>query len=167
MSMLIINTMLILAIMFVFLKHPLSLGVTLLIQTISVAILTGMMSVNYWFSYMLFLIMIGGMLILFMYMTSVASNEKFKFSIKLFIIVTPVFLITSFFIISDAFFFDIILKNDLMDQKNNQNFNLSLNKFINFPLNSIFYLIISYLLVTLIMVVKITDIRSGPLRQMN
>nr|YP_010596327.1 NADH dehydrogenase subunit 6 [Sthenias yunnanus]WAJ61229.1 NADH dehydrogenase subunit 6 [Sthenias yunnanus] len=165
MTMFIINTMILLAITFIFLNHPLSFGLILLIQTIMISILTGMMSMNYWFSYILFLIMIGGLLILFIYMTSVASNEKFKFSIKLFLILTPIFLVTSFYVIADAFFFNIILSNDLMNQAKTSNFKLSLNKFITYPLSSIFYLLIVYLLVTLIMVVKITDIKSGPLRQ--
>nr|QVM79280.1 NADH dehydrogenase subunit 6 [Niphona lateraliplagiata] len=165
MMMLMINSMLFLAFISLFLNHPLSYGLVLLIQTIFVALMTGMMASNYWFSYIIFLVMVGGMLILFIYMTSVASNEKFKFSIKLTLIFLPMFLLTSFFIFSDAFFYDLILKNDLMDQSNNSNFKLSLNKFINYPLNSIFYLMIIYLLITLIMVVKITDIKSGPLRQ--
>jgi hypothetical protein len=50
---------------------------------------------------------------------------------------------------------------------NNSNFHLSLNKYLNYPINKIIYIIIIYLLITLIAVVKITSINYGPLRQTN
>nr|AXS65768.1 NADH dehydrogenase subunit 6 [Staphylinoidea sp. 7 KM-2017] len=148
-----------------FLIHPLSFGMILLIQTIMTALITGLMTPNFWFSYILFLIMIGGMLVLFIYMTSIASNEKFNFSIKLTLLFSMM-IPTS------------IMINYLMDKfiMNKTNFNSSLfensskmliNKFINFPSNMILYLMIIYLFITLIAVVKITNLNSGPLRKMN
>nr|ATN23488.1 NADH dehydrogenase subunit 6 [Bruchus sp. EMHAU-15071302] len=157
-----------LSIMFMFMNHPLSLGMILLLQTTFVSLVTGTMNYNFWFSYILFLIMIGGMLILFIYMTSIASNEKFKFSSKLmmFFIINMMLLI--FFMIIDQYFFnfnmstyDFIQFNDL---KMN---NFSLSKYFNYPNNMILYMMIIYLLLTLIMVVKITNIQYGPLRQKN
>jgi len=47
----------------------------------------------------------------------------------------------------------------------NSNYTLSLNKFLNAPINLIIFIIIIYLLITLIAVVKITNIKNGPLRQ--
>lgn len=44
---------------------------------------------------------------------------------------------------------------------------LSLNKLYNFPTNFITILLINYLLITLIVVVKITKIFKGPLRIIN
>nr|QWB85629.1 NADH dehydrogenase subunit 6 [Saphanus piceus] len=154
------------SVMFLFMNHPLSFGLILLIQTILISLMTGIMNYNFWFSYILFLIMIGGMLILFTYMTSIASNKKFKFSQKLFYLFS--FMMTMFLILflTDFFFMNNnYTLNELMNQNLNFNNMFSMNKIINYPLNSMFYLIIIYLLITLIMVVKITKTNQGPLRQ--
>nr|YP_010439970.1 NADH dehydrogenase subunit 6 [Mastax latefasciata]UTD45016.1 NADH dehydrogenase subunit 6 [Mastax latefasciata] len=160
------------SLIFLFMNHPLSMGFILMIQTIIISMLTGMMSYSYWFSYILFMIMIGGMLILFMYMTSIASNEMFNFSIKLtylMLIMFIFFMLNLFFI--DNFNFSILLKNSNLIEYNNiikfmNNENLpSLNKLYNSPINYITIMMINYLLLALIAIVKIINIKSGPLRQ--
>nr|YP_009271882.1 NADH dehydrogenase subunit 6 [Xylotrechus grayii]AIW58316.1 NADH dehydrogenase subunit 6 [Xylotrechus grayii] len=156
--------MLFFTIMFLFLNHPLSFGMILLIQTLLITIESGMMNLNFWYSYILFLVMVGGMLILFMYMTSVASNEKFKFSIKMMPFLTTMMM--------------LLLINTMLDpmisEKKKINYELinnyymnkmSLSKYMNFPNSMLMILIICYLLLSLIMVVKITKIQYGPLRQ--
>nr|AXS66296.1 NADH dehydrogenase subunit 6 [Staphylinoidea sp. 2 KM-2017] len=157
----------IISVMFTFMKHPLSMGILLLLQTIIISLISGLLMINFWFSYILFLIMIGGMLILFIYMTSVASNEKFKYSNNLFLMF--LMLISILFIL----FFNqdniiINMMNMNLESLNNTNLiNLNLNKYINFPFNLILLLLIIYLFITLIAVVKISDISLGPLRQKN
>nr|YP_010010515.1 NADH dehydrogenase subunit 6 [Callosobruchus maculatus]YP_010876301.1 NADH dehydrogenase subunit 6 [Bruchus pisorum]QOH99483.1 NADH dehydrogenase subunit 6 [Callosobruchus maculatus]WHE17352.1 NADH dehydrogenase subunit 6 [Bruchus pisorum] len=155
--------------MFMFLNHPLSMGMILLIQTILTALMTGLMNYNFWFSYILFLIMIGGMLILFIYMTSIASNEKFKFSMKMLNMMIINFSILMLLILfMDQYFFSTNLQTmDFFMKDTYINYYLSLNKYFNYPNNLILYLMINYLLITLIMVVKITNINYGPMRQMN
>nr|QIV24663.1 NADH dehydrogenase subunit 6 [Hermerius prionoides] len=161
-----ITTMLTLSMIFMFLNHPLSFGLILLLQSVSISIMTGMMNYNFWFSYILFLIMVGGMLILFIYMTSVASNEKFKFSPKLSVFTAIVMISTAPLLLTDSlltnmtsFSYEMIEQSTLYENK------LSLSKFMNMPMNFNLILIIMYLLITLIMVVKVTNIQHGPLRQ--
>nr|ALO76860.1 NADH deshydrogenase subunit 6 [Timarcha goettingensis] len=159
--------MTLLSMIFLFLNHPLSFGLILLFQTIMISLMTGLMMYNFWFSYILFLVMIGGMLVLFIYMTSVASNEKFKFSFKIFS------LIISFFIISSIMLFsmDTLISNynlnltELINYNNLINYKLNLNKYLNFPNNWIMMMLIIYLLIILIVIVKIIDTKQGPLRQ--
>nr|AYW52166.1 NADH dehydrogenase subunit 6 [Lamiinae sp. 4 ACP-2013] len=165
MMLMMINLSIALTSIFIFLTHPLSLGLILLIQTIIIALITGSMSLNYWFSYIIFLIMIGGMLILFIYMTSIASNEKFKFSSKLFLLFSTLFFLLSMLLIIDFYFFNQLTIIDLNYQPYMFNYKFSLNKFINWPNKLMFLMMIIYLLITLIMVVKITNINYGPLRQ--
>nr|AML26706.1 NADH dehydrogenase subunit 6 [Hydrophilidae sp. BMNH 1274734] len=142
--------------------HPMSMGFTLLIQIINVSLMTGLLSNNFWFSYILFIVMIGGMLVLFIYMTSIASNEKFKFSKLMminFILMLSLLLLTT--IMSD---------NIIIDQMNMFYFPsipMNLNKYINYPYNIITIMMILYLLITLIAIVKISKIKYGPLRQIN
>nr|QIV24715.1 NADH dehydrogenase subunit 6 [Eboraphyllus middletoni] len=158
--------MMLTSICFMFLQHPLSFGSILAIQTLLISLITGTLNYNYWFSYMLFLIMIGGMLVLFMYMTSIASNEKFKLTSKMYLMITILmlmilgtFLLDNFFFNMDLFTHDLINQSMIMENKK------SMSKFFNSPSSFNLLMIISYLLITLIMVVKITNIKYGPLRQ--
>nr|YP_010286576.1 NADH dehydrogenase subunit 6 [Chlorophanus auripes]UKT60166.1 NADH dehydrogenase subunit 6 [Chlorophanus auripes] len=157
-----------LSVIFVCLNHPLSLGLILLTQTIIISIISGMMNFDYWFSYILFLIMIGGMLVLFLYMTSVASNEKFKFSNKMMFSFMIFFMFSFMFIFLDNFYCMIDSETqDYVNQSNQLMKNLTMNKFMNFPSMLIMILMMIYLLLTLIAIVKITQSKMGPLRQMN
>nr|AXS65688.1 NADH dehydrogenase subunit 6 [Staphylinoidea sp. 11 KM-2017] len=152
--------MLLMSIMFINLSHPLSMGLILLIQTINISLMISLINIQSWFSYIFFLIMVGGMLILFIYMTSIASNEKFKFSMKIFLIfigsnLTMVWLMGYYYheTYSDTLFYTPIPQ--------------SFNQFFNYPNNLILTILFIYLFITLIAVVKITNINNGPLRQLN
>ena len=155
---------------FTFINHPLAIGLILLIQTFFICLLSGLITKTFWFSYILFLIFLGGILVLFIYVTSLASNEIFNFSIKLFIITIIIFFIIYFF----CFFIDKNLLISYFTNHDNENLtliknllienSLILNKLYNFPINLITILLIVYLFLTLIAVVKITNIFEGPLR---
>nr|APX40704.1 NADH dehydrogenase subunit 6 [Pachybrachis suffrianii] len=153
------------AILFSMMKHPLSMGLILLVQTIFTSMLTGFMAYSFWFSYIMFLIMVGGMLILFMYMTSIASNEKFKFSWKvMFILLTLMMLmVSSLFIDSNILGVNSKPITSLETMEFYQPF--FLNSYINYPHSIIYFMMVIYLLITLIAVVKITTKVKGSLRQ--
>nr|ARH54883.1 NADH dehydrogenase subunit 6 [Brachypterolus vestitus] len=164
--MLILISMQFFSVMFLFMNHPLSFGLILLIQTLNVSLLSGNMSNNFWFSYILFLTMIGGMLILFIYMTSIASNEKFKIYSKLTIYLALFMILFMAFLIKDMYLFNFKSFNMIMSSFEHHNSNnISMSKYMNYPNSSTFYLMIMYLLITLIAVVKITKIEYGPLRK--
>nr|YP_010728447.1 NADH dehydrogenase subunit 6 [Sergentia baueri]WEF49675.1 NADH dehydrogenase subunit 6 [Sergentia baueri] len=161
------------SLIFSLMNHPLTMGLMLMIQTMMIVIFSGLITKSFWFSYSLFLIFLGGMLILFMYMTSIASNEEFKFQFNLkmiSLILMYLFFIMLFFLLFNQtlLFFNkmnniettniwdmkiLILENNFM-----------LNKMYNFPINMITIMLINYLFLTLIAVVKITNIFEGPLR---
>uniref|UniRef100_A0AAU7YTQ0 NADH-ubiquinone oxidoreductase chain 6 n=2 Tax=Cheilosia TaxID=173981 RepID=A0AAU7YTQ0_9MUSC len=155
---------------FMQMNHPLSMGMMLLIQTIMICCISGLMTKSFWFSYILFLIFIGGMLVLFIYVTSLASNEMFSFSMKMSMIMV-INLIIMIFII---FFMDkmILMFNSMNNEMSSIiNINsyitensLNLNKLYNYPTNMITIMLINYLLITLIATVKITKLFYGPLR---
>nr|YP_010507432.1 NADH dehydrogenase subunit 6 [Distenia punctulatoides]UXG19101.1 NADH dehydrogenase subunit 6 [Distenia punctulatoides] len=155
------------SLLFMFLNHPLSFGLVIIIQTISIALITGLMNFNFWYSYMIFLIMVGGMLVLFMYMTSIASNEKFKLSYSITTMIS--ILIPSSLLISMAWKNMNLEINTKMEEISelttflmNKN---SMMKYFNLPQSMIYTMMIIYLFIALIMVVKITNIKYGPLRQ--
>lgn len=142
----------------------------LLRQTLLICLLTGIFSKTFWFSYVLFLVFLGGILVLFIYVTSLASNEIFTFSIK--IITLSLSLLT--FIVIFTFFLDsshlssLIINTEIQSLVTLETFinedSLNLNKLYNYPTNIITLLLINYLFLTLIAAVKITNIFQGPLR---
>nr|QAX91394.1 NADH dehydrogenase subunit 6 [Parastacus brasiliensis] len=161
-----------LSLMFTFLTHPLSMGLTLLTQTIAICVLSGLHNFSFWFSYILFLIFLGGMLILFIYMASLASNEAFEVSLPL-----PVTLCFFSTILSLILFFI-----DPMVSPSSKSYTFSSLSFLVdkispmlttssmiFSAPPIFFTIfvILYLLLTLIVVVKIINNTSNPLRFSN
>nr|UEP13608.1 NADH dehydrogenase subunit 6 [Betasyrphus serarius] len=164
---------LMLAFMFMQMNHPLSMGMMLLMQTVMICLISGLMTKSFWFSYILFLIFIGGMLVLFIYVTSLASNEMFTFSTKIFLLM----IINLFILIGLIIFMDkmILMFNSLNNEMssisllNNYTMEntLNLNKLYNYPTNMINILLINYLLITLIATVKITKLFYGPIRSMN
>nr|YP_010269883.1 NADH dehydrogenase subunit 6 [Polygraphus poligraphus]QXG82901.1 NADH dehydrogenase subunit 6 [Polygraphus poligraphus]UJX85658.1 NADH dehydrogenase subunit 6 [Polygraphus poligraphus] len=157
----------IISITLLFSKHPLSIGFMLIIQTIIVSLTSGFFYFNFWFSYILFLVMISGMLIMFIYMTSVASNEKF-FMVKSKMLILGVLfstMVLSLALLSDKFYSNLAQASLEFSELSDLNLNSSLNKFFNPPFTQISILIMIFLLLTLIIVVKMTDKPFGPLRQ--
>nr|WKU84068.1 NADH dehydrogenase subunit 6 [Orthoprosopa multicolor] len=158
---------------FMQMNHPLSMGLMLLIQTIMICCITGLMTKSFWFSYILFLIFVGGMLVLFIYVTSLASNEMFSLSMKM----TTMFIINTMLLMLVILFMDKLilmfnsLNNEMISLTNLNSYikenSMNLNKLYNYPTNMITILLINYLLITLIATVKITKLFYGPLRSMN
>nr|AVN67396.1 NADH dehydrogenase subunit 6 [Elliptorhina davidi] len=155
----------IISLMFTQINHPMAMGLTLLTQTILIAMITGLMSHSFWFSYVLFLIFLGGMLVLFIYVTSLASNEMFTLS-------TPLIIMMMILI---PFILILLNKSFIMKSQETLTFQSTLNSLTNLPLIKLYNLptsiitivLASYLFLTLIAVVKITNIFVGPLRQMH
>nr|QHZ87450.1 NADH dehydrogenase subunit 6 [Anotogaster sieboldii] len=134
-------------------------------------LLTGSFSQNTWFSYILFLVFLGGMLVLFIYMTSIASNEFFQKSNYIFLIMvsmTIMFLIMAIYLFLDTY---ISLNNTneslsfLTMFKMNDKYLLA--NLYNMPNSIMTIFMVLYLFLTLIVVVIITKSYRGPLRPMN
>nr|AVN67730.1 NADH dehydrogenase subunit 6 [Eurycotis floridana] len=162
-----LTTMMTSSITFMQMNHPLAMGLMLLLQTIIICMMSGFLSQSFWFSYVLFLVFLGGMLILFIYVTSLASNEMFFLSMKMML---AMLLLTMMILISIKLNLmynnmEMLLHNN-MYLTENEMMN-SLTKLYNQPTNMITIMLASYLFLTLIAVVKITNISKGPLRQMS
>nr|YP_010946710.1 NADH dehydrogenase subunit 6 [Panesthia guizhouensis]AVN68265.1 NADH dehydrogenase subunit 6 [Panesthia sp. Salganea]WGO57441.1 NADH dehydrogenase subunit 6 [Panesthia guizhouensis] len=154
-----------LSISFTQMNHPLAMGLVLLIQTVMISMITGLTTQSFWFSYILFLIFIGGMLVLFIYVTSLASNEMFILSTKLMcflMFITPLMVLlmkVNHPIMMNQESWMFLTVNNLIP--------LPLLKLYNYPTGFMTIMMVTYLLITLIAVVNITNIFKGPLRQMN
>nr|WOR80873.1 NADH dehydrogenase subunit 6 [Anaspides swaini] len=157
-----------LSLIFLLTNHPLSMGLTLLFQTCFICLTSGMINLTFWFSYILFLIFLGGMLVLFIYVASLASNEMFKMSFS-FVFLIGFFLIflLTFYLFSDflMFYINSASINNFSLNFSSQLLNQDLTSFIYAP-SIMFYTLfmVFYLLLTLIVAVKITSNFQGPLR---
>nr|ARH54803.1 NADH dehydrogenase subunit 6 [Trigonopterus sp. AH-2016] len=152
------------ALAFMTMNHPLSLGGILLVETILLALASGFLFFNFWFGYILFLIMVSGMLIMFIYMTSVASNEKFKMpQFHKYWILSSI-TGTLFALKADKFLLDLLnLSISTYPQTTHISYS-SLTKYFNYPGMLALITLMIYLLITLIAIVKIIGKSSGSLR---
>nr|YP_005089110.1 ND6 gene product [Liriomyza huidobrensis]AEO51720.1 NADH dehydrogenase subunit 6 [Liriomyza huidobrensis]AFL93381.1 NADH dehydrogenase subunit 6 [Liriomyza huidobrensis] len=161
------------SLIFLQMTHPLAMGLMLLVQTTLMSLLTGMIMKTFWFSYILFLIFLGGMLVLFIYTTSLASNEMFSFSMKLMLITMTMFFLSFIMsiIIDKTMIYNMFMNTEMMNLNNMLSFTpentINLYKLYNYPTNFTTILLVNYLLITMIAVVKITNLFFGPLRMMN
>nr|QUQ05871.1 NADH dehydrogenase subunit 6 [Coleophora therinella] len=158
-----------------FLNHPISMGLMILIQTFLTCLISGMIIKTYWFSYILFLTFLGGLLVLFIYVSSIASNEMFIFSFKM---KTTLFLLLMLILfLSLIFSFNLKMLNFSFNSDMNSFFNyfmffnnenkINTSKLYNNQTFLLMIMLIIYLFITLIAVIKITNIFFGPLRSFN
>nr|ASM82602.1 NADH dehydrogenase subunit 6 [Agnetina aequalis] len=171
-NMMLITSSLILAFTFTQMNHPLAMGLLLLLQTLVMCLVTGFTTQSFWFSYILFLVFLGGLLVLFIYVASLASNEMFSLSTITMTFMTIAFGISWFlFIILDPYFLmNTIESTDMLHIDStfySEETAFSLMKLYNNPTSLVTLMLVSYLFLTLIAVVKITKISSGPLRLSN
>nr|QHF17697.1 NADH dehydrogenase subunit 6 [Trichiosoma vitellina] len=167
MSKILMLMMLMNSINFMICKTPLSMGLILLIQTLMISLNSNLNTFNSWFSYILFLIMMGGMMILFIYITSLTANLKFKFNKKLIFINIIMFMLLMHLIFNNnnmMWHLDFLNMNTT-DLEMNFTIKYYLKKMFFYPNYKILLLMINYLLLTLFIVVKIININKGPMRK--
>nr|AYM85048.1 NADH dehydrogenase subunit 6 [Melanoplus bivittatus] len=157
---------------FIKLNHPMSMMLFIILQTFLVGLMSGTMMESFWLSYILFLTFLGGMLVLFIYITSIASNEMFQ--PKMIIMILSFILwaiIMMMLIIMDKTMFMDFFKNmetiNINSSINYQEMTFSLEKLYNNPTFIITMMMMIYLFLALLAVVKITNINQGPIRKMS
>nr|YP_010263922.1 NADH dehydrogenase subunit 6 [Halobates calyptus]UIG88072.1 NADH dehydrogenase subunit 6 [Halobates calyptus]UIG88197.1 NADH dehydrogenase subunit 6 [Halobates calyptus] len=144
------------------LKHPLSMGFNLILITFMSSITMSMWMKYTWYSYILVLVMLGGMLVLFMYMASIASNEIMKFSFK-----TMIVMMISIMIAMILLKEEMLSYNSIMIQTMDGQQNMSMMKLFNTQSSYLTIMMALYLLMTMIYVIFITNTFEGPMRKKN
>lgn len=136
-------------------SHPLAMGMILMLQTLLFAIFRGLLLSSYWYSYILILVFLGGLLILFVYVSSIASNEKLNFLPSALIIA---FLSFCFIRVSINFnILNIFKGSDSITEK-------SYIWLFSQPSWILASFLIIYLFIVLVAIVKITKWWGGALR---
>nr|YP_010248704.1 NADH dehydrogenase subunit 6 [Hydropsyche fryeri]QTT57962.1 NADH dehydrogenase subunit 6 [Hydropsyche fryeri] len=146
-----------------FIKNPLNMGLMILIQSLIICILMTFFLNFFWLSYILYLIMLGGILILFMYMCSIASNKIILFNINLMMLLVFIFMIL-ILSLSNIKWMSMNLME--MDKMNNffSNEMINMSKMYNNMSFKISIMLIIYLFLLLFMVTMLTNSNKGPLR---
>lgn len=141
------------------------MGLTILCLTILLAVILGVIISNLWISYALILVLLGGLLVVFIYVSLLASNELFQK--KNFI--TPLILffftfVSILFFIQENLFLDSRLKSLKFIQCKGNEWLISL---YSTELCYLTIFLILYLLLTLIVVVAVTKSDNSSLRSLN
>lgn len=148
--------------------HPTLIIILILIYRISISILISIWSYTFIYSIILFLIIVRGLLIIFLYFSCLISNEKNNIS--------PKILLNSFFIITLIIIIIIPFNNHFkfmlnLNIENTTLININLNIFHNilkiylYPFNNFTFLSILYLLIALFSIIKICSIKHSSLRK--
>nr|AYN73205.1 NADH dehydrogenase subunit 6 [Pollostacris sp. OR322] len=157
---------------FMSLNHPMSMVLFIIIQTLLTGLMTGTIMESFWLSYILFLTFLGGMLVLFIYIASIASNELFqpKSMIMMIALITWTTFMIIFVFLDKMMFIDFFKNSETLNLNkltSLQEMSISLNKLYNNPSFIITMMMMIYLFLTLLAVVKITNINQGPIRKMS
>nr|YP_010716035.1 NADH dehydrogenase subunit 6 [Parnassius simo]WDE75745.1 NADH dehydrogenase subunit 6 [Parnassius simo] len=163
------------SIMMFFFNHPLSMGLMILFQTLLICLLCGMLINTYWFSYILFLVFLGGLLVLFIYVSSIASNEMFYnnfFSKMTLIFILMLTILLSYMYMYNMNWLNFTNNYEMNNFKNlfiffNNENKINLSKLYNNYTHLMMMMLIIYLFISLVAVVNITNIFFGPLRLSN
>nr|YP_010444574.1 NADH dehydrogenase subunit 6 [Antialcidas floripennae]UTI38484.1 NADH dehydrogenase subunit 6 [Antialcidas floripennae] len=156
MKMMLTKMMATIAILSTTMKTPMSMGMTLLSQIALTIVMMNMISSSSWVPMITFLTMIGGLMIIFMYMSSITSNEKFKMNVKLMLPMIIMLLVTEEMTMNFPTQEDQIIKNSL-------NSMISMNKMYS-KSAAMTLMMVLYLFLTMISVNKIIKLFEGPLR---
>nr|AHA85000.1 NADH dehydrogenase subunit 6 [Lunella aff. cinerea STW-2013] len=141
--------------------QPLSLGLCIMIFSAVASIFLGM-AMSSWYSYVLFLVYVGGLLVMFAYVSALAPNNFFSSlkSVVLFLLVfILIFLMLSFLYTPDPKF--LIWVDQLSLSKKSFS---SGEMIINPSESSVVIFLGIILLINLLAVVKVCYYQQGPLR---
>lgn len=146
---------------FPILSHPLSIGLTLLVITILGRVTLGVINTRLWISYAIILVLLGGLLVIFIYVALLASNEIFIPNPKIIIMRLLIFLTTSAinFLPHYTDNLETLNTNKIPQEKLEW-----LSHLYSIELSNLTLFLITYLLLTLIVVVSNTKNNSLSLR---
>lgn len=148
-------------ILITFINHPIRIGLLLIIQTIITAIFTGMAINTFWISYILLIRILRGILVLFIYISRTASNEKFVNKNSIWIWIIIMLTTRAIFLFLEE---KIIIKNNYLRIGIINNDIYSLNKIFNSEYKFITIILVIYLLLTIITSTHLVNIFEGPIR---
>nr|QEP09180.1 NADH dehydrogenase subunit 6 [Aphaena discolor nigrotibiata] len=147
------------------LKHPMTMGSMMIIQTTLMCLNQSSIMKSPWYLYIMFLTMVGGLMIMFMYMSSIASNEKFKPSMKLLMIWMMTLMMTISIYKIDSTKETIFKMNEMKYMMTEMAEEKSTSKFFSMFKMNITITMMMILIITMISVTNIASTFEGPLKK--
>nr|YP_007026827.1 NADH dehydrogenase subunit 6 [Metacrangonyx dominicanus]CCI69365.1 NADH dehydrogenase subunit 6 [Metacrangonyx dominicanus] len=152
----------ILILIFFYSWHPLFMGVMVALQSILIGLSIYLFSAVSWFSYLLFMIFLSGMMVILIYVSSLASNLTMKYfflSFKMMMFFMSLFMLFILLYYKNTYFCD-----NFIDFSNLTVTIFLAGKVYSKEMYLFTLLIICYLLLVLILIVKNSMFTKGPLR---
>nr|YP_010536714.1 NADH dehydrogenase subunit 6 [Trochus sacellum]UYC29886.1 NADH dehydrogenase subunit 6 [Trochus sacellum] len=141
--------------------QPLSLGLCVMVLSVIFCLLISL-SVSSWYGYILFLVYVGGLLVMFAYVSALAPNNYFS-SVKSLMGFFSVFVV-SFMVIGGLYFIDYNLVSSVGEFSGVKGMACSGMMIISPSSMSLIIVLGTILLVNLLAVVKVCYYQQGPLR---
>lgn len=166
--MLIITALLyLITIFFVVTNHPLIIGFSLIITRVIYGVILYILNSSSWLVYILIMVFVRGVIVMFIYMASLSSNEPITFPLTIFWKMNLIiFIIIPFFIFTKQLKTNY-LYIDLMDIFFKEHSINLIYKTYNKIIIEITILLTIYLLIVLIVAIKIVNNFKLPLRSKN
>nr|AFI23497.1 NADH dehydrogenase subunit 6 [Peloridium hammoniorum] len=154
--------------LFLFITHPMMMGLILILQTFLISLMTSIIYKSNWITFIIFITLLGGMLMLFTYIISLANNEKItnpKISwllIIFLIILLFIIILNNWYVINHL---TETLNNFLINQSKIKE-SLMLAKLFDPKMKMMSILAMLFLFTNLSIIQSILTINKGPLRKM-
>nr|YP_011017339.1 NADH dehydrogenase subunit 6 [Amblyomma naponense]WQF69002.1 NADH dehydrogenase subunit 6 [Amblyomma naponense] len=133
------------SIILISMSHPMTMLISVILLTMLISFIFYELSLNSLIPMIMILLILGGMLILFMYMVSLCPNKKMNFNLKY-----TFFVIMMYFISIPPFFSNFM--------------NKELTKIYSYSFMNMLLLMMVYLLITLTVVMKNLNWISSPMK---
>nr|YP_008964137.1 NADH dehydrogenase subunit 6 [Eulimnogammarus verrucosus]AHB14324.1 NADH dehydrogenase subunit 6 [Eulimnogammarus verrucosus] len=154
------------SLLYAFSKTPLMLAMLIVLQTMLVTMLIYTTLTTSWLSFILFMIVVSAMMVIFVYVSSLASNDFITLShssLMSTLYFTPLLMLMAFFLLNSQ-------NKPTMSQLTLSDMDLgpvACYKMYTYHTSPMTMFLIIYLLVALITVVKISETSKGTLRALN
>ena len=156
--------MILLVFSFTFANHPLLIGVIILILTILLATILGTLRTRTWLSYILVIVLLGGLLVIFVYVSLLAPNESQSIYNFKEVIVKSLVLITVLLVSASRFSTWTSKSNSFLPIRIEREGLNWVYVFYSQDLGPLTIFLVTYLFLTLIVVVFVRKTDSSSLR---
>nr|YP_009735163.1 NADH dehydrogenase subunit 6 [Acropyga pallida]QBG38657.1 NADH dehydrogenase subunit 6 [Acropyga pallida] len=151
--------------------NPIMMMINMIIYSMMICMKISMWKSNYLYSIIMFLIMISGLMIMFLYFSSLISNEQTKFKFNKLLLTNMIFNFMMIIILNYKLnFFHNSPKKfnfseiNLMMKLNEMNYQNILNLY-EYPFNNLTIISMFYLMISLFSIIKICSIKTFTLRK--
>nr|QXF29965.1 NADH dehydrogenase subunit 6 [Artemia salina] len=152
------SIMVIVSIFMILMNHPLAFTLSLFVQTLIMCL--SIKSLSLWISLILFLIFLGGILVMFIYVSSLSANEKFSIQVAPLLWMIPV---------GVASVYALSFENNLVGSPMSKLYHqtpMMINFNINITSLFMYIFLVVYLFLALLLVIDFLNANKKPLRSM-